>query len=465
MKYNKTLVLTAALAATTLSASAQALRSAYFSDSYLFRHKMNPALANDDGYFAMPILGNTSIDVGRNFGVSDFVKPGPGGKLVTSLHPSVSASDFLDGLDDKLKMQEAIDFTILDIGINAWEGYNYFSVGMHEMAGIQLPKDLLSFMKEMNPGKTYQFSDMHVGGRAWVDVAIGHSREIISGLRVGVKAKILLGLVYGDLNLNGAEATFGDQKWRMKLNGDLTAGMHGARFTTDADGNIDGIDDSEFGVAGKGWGIDLGVSYDMKRWVNGLKLSAALTDLGSINWTECATAYNAGQPFEFDGFQNVSVHDQDGANGRQGSLSQQWESISDDLEKMANFKEGKMQDVSESLAPTLTLGAEYEIPVYKKVSFGLLYTQRFSDFYDFNEVRLSCNYAPALFFDMAVSASTGTWGNSFGGVLNLHLSGLNLFVGTDYVYTGTVNKDYIPLDKSGINVQFGLNFPVGRSKK
>lgn len=464
MKYNKTWVLAAALAASTLSVSAQALRSAYFSDSYLFRHKMNPALANEDGYFAMPVLGNTSIDAGMNFGIGDFVKPGPGGKLVTSLHPSISASDFLDGLDDKLKMQQALDLTIFDIGFNAWHGYNYLSVGMHEMAGIQLPKDLFAFMKEMNPGKTYQFSDMHVGGRAWADVALGHSHEIISGLRIGVKAKVLIGVGYADVNLNGAEASFGEQKWRMKLNGNLTMGMAGARFETDENHNVDGIDDYEAGIAGMGWGLDLGASYDLKRWVDGLKVSLALTDLGSINWKDCATAYNAGKPFEFDGFHDVSVHDVANAQDRQGSLSQQWESISDDLEDMANFKVGEMKNASESLAPTLTLGVEYEIPTYKKVSFGVLYTQRFSDFYDFNEARLTCNYAPSRIFDMALSCSTGTWGNSLGGVLNLHVPGFNLFVGTDYVYAGKVNKDFIPLESSGLNVQFGLNFPMGRKK-
>lgn len=464
MKHINKLLLTAVLATTSLGASAQALRSAYFSDSYLFRHRMNPALANEDGYFAVPALGSINIDNGRNFGISDFIKPGPGNSLVTGLHPSISNSEFLDGLEDVQKMQFQADMTILSFGWNALGGYNTLEGGVHGIVNAHLPKGLFVFMKEMSPSKQYDFSDLHLQGRSWVDVSLGHSHPIGEYLRVGAKAKLLIGLGYGQMNIDKASANFGQDKWQMKLQGDITLGLNGTGFKSDKDGKIDGLGSYDTSIAGYGYGIDLGVSYDMQEIVDGLKLSAALIDLGSITWFDCATATNDGSTFTFDGFHNFDLHNEDvhQEGSHTGSLSNQWADIHDDLDDMMNFQKKPFMNLSETLAPTLTFGAEYEIPAYKKMSFGLLYTQRFSDAYDFIEARAVANYAPSRVFDMAISGAMNTWGASLGGVLNIHVPGLNIFVGTDYSYMGKVNKDMIPLNNGGLNIQFGLNIPFGR---
>lgn len=451
----------AMMAAMTMGTSAQALRSAYFSDSYIYRHNMNPALANDDGYVSFPLLGNMSLDLGMTFGVSDFIKKGPNGTLVTALHPSVSAPEFINDLPDELKMKESFDMTILSIGFNGLGGYNTLEFGVHEQVGMQLPKDMFVFMKEMQAGKKYEFSDLRMNARGWVDVAYGHSHAIGEALRIGAKVKLLVGVVNFDANLDGAEAYFGQDKWQMKLHGNITMGTPGgAMFETNKDGYVDGIGDFDIGsgIAGWGYSVDLGATYDMEEIVEGLKLSAAVTDLGSITWEDCAYAYNEGTPFEFGGFTNLAMHDNQGS----GSLNDQWDALSDDLDKMLNLRLGSRKDVTESLAATVTGGVEYEMPFYRNLSVGLLYTQRFDKMFGFQEGRAVLNFAPGKVFDMSVSGAMSNWGTSLGGVLNLHLAGLNLFVGSDYVYTGKVNSDMVPLEKSGLNLQVGLNLPFGR---
>ena len=67
-----------ALAAATfgmaaMTATAQeALRSAYFLPGYNFRHELNPALAPERGYVALPAIGGLNVGLNSNIGLSTF---------------------------------------------------------------------------------------------------------------------------------------------------------------------------------------------------------------------------------------------------------------------------------------------------------------------------------------------------------------------------------------------------------
>lgn len=50
---------------------AQGLRSAYFTDGYLYQHTLNPAMGNDRNYVALPALGNINAETHGNFGYED----------------------------------------------------------------------------------------------------------------------------------------------------------------------------------------------------------------------------------------------------------------------------------------------------------------------------------------------------------------------------------------------------------
>lgn len=80
----------AVVAMTALTASAQeALRSAYFLPGYNFRHELNPALAPERGYVAIPALGGLNIGLNSNIGLSTFLYPVGGGRLTTFMSPTV----------------------------------------------------------------------------------------------------------------------------------------------------------------------------------------------------------------------------------------------------------------------------------------------------------------------------------------------------------------------------------------
>lgn len=57
----KKIILVATLMLSVVTATAQSLNSAYFTDGYNFRHTMNPAYGNDQSYVSIPALGNINV--------------------------------------------------------------------------------------------------------------------------------------------------------------------------------------------------------------------------------------------------------------------------------------------------------------------------------------------------------------------------------------------------------------------
>lgn len=453
--------------AASMALNAQSLRTGYFSDSYIFRHQMNPALGNEDGYISFPVLGNTQLSLDANFGIKDFIYTKPDGGLTTFMNGDVvSNSEFEKKLNDKQSLRLNLDMTVLSIGFNGAGGYNTIDLGIHTRAGMDISRDLFRFMKNISDNH-YDLGDISGNAMAWGEVALGHSHAIGDYLRVGGKVKALFGVLYADADFSGTTADVNGSKWNINMNGELN--MAGAEFTADKNNQMTGIDDMT-GLNGFGMAFDLGATYDMSELVDGLKLSAAVTDLGWINW-DCSKAVANNKQFTFDGFNSLKMHSGQGTltNGESGytdgTIDEQWKRIEDDLENLTKFDvNGVTEKQKISLGATATFGVEYELPVYKKVSFGVLYTQRFSDQYGYNEMRGVVNYAPSRIFDLALSGCASSFGTSFGALANLHVSGFNLFAGFDRIYTGSVNKNMLPLECGGMNFSMGINFPVGIDK-
>ena len=81
----------------------QNLRTGYFLDGYIYKYKMNPAMAPERGFFALPVMGNIGLGVETNLGLSTFVYPTSQGGLTTFLSPRVSSEDFLKNIADNNK--------------------------------------------------------------------------------------------------------------------------------------------------------------------------------------------------------------------------------------------------------------------------------------------------------------------------------------------------------------------------
>lgn len=481
MKQLKLYIAAAAVAASTLVGTAQeANRSGYFLEGYNFRHNINPALAPERNYVSMPVLGNLGIGLNSNMGVSTFLYKMPGtDQLTTFMSPTVDANTFLGKLQKNNKITADINLTLLSVGFRGMGGYNTIGLSVRTDMGVNLPKDLFSFMKlgQTGPETNYSFSDLRVKARAFGEVALGHQRKITNELSAGMKVKFLVGVANADATIRQMDVTLGNKLWSVKAQGEMNiAAGDGLTVPTNYESgkdldkpdmydqiDYDGIDYDHFGVGGYGLAFDLGATYDMSRFVDGLTLSAALTDLGFIHWKNNVRALTPNTEWTFEGFQNIAL-DSSQPGYEDNKLGQQFDDMFDDLEDCANFRRvSQGGSNSTPLAATLTIGAEYKMPFYKRLSAGFLFTQRFSGPFSWTEGRFSANLKPVNWFDLAVNYAASTFGSSFGWIINFHPKGFNLFVGSDHTFF-KVTPQFVPVHNANAQINLGITFTFGARK-
>lgn len=466
--FYKTIIAGCLLTGSVAALQAQALHTGYFSDSYLYRHQLNPALSNSCSYVSIPVLGNVNLGFNSNIGVKNFIyekKDGSG--LTTFMNDEISAGAFVKDLNPTNTMKLNLDMTVFSLGLKLGGGYYTLDINEHVRTKMDLDKDLFRFMKEMSNNTHYDLGNTRATGMAWTEVALGHSRDVLDFVRIGAKVKLLLGNAYADANFDRTYAELDEEVWRMRMNADLAVAGGGKYKTKEGTTEVSGYEDFQPGINGKGFAVDLGASFTLPL-VEHLKISASLTDIGAIKW-DCEKAKSDGEEFTFEGFNNTKIHPDEGTidpeTGKSGytdgTMDEQWKRIEDDLEDMSKMYVQAPAKVRERLGATANLGVEFELPIYNKISFGALYSQRFSDKWNYAEGRIVANYAPSHAFDLALSACFGSNGGGFGALANLHVPGFNIFVGVDQFYLGSFNSNMIPLEDGGLSVNMGINVPLG----
>lgn len=225
----------------------------------------------------------------------------------------------------------------------------------------------------------------------------------------------------------------------------------------DANGRrrISGIDEFKPSLSGFGMAFDLGATYQV---MPDLMISAAITDLGFINWSNTYMASSAGS-WTFDGFKNpIYAGGEDTGNNK---IDDQLDALTDDLEDIFSVYEDGKKSQSHALAATINLGAEYTLPVYRNLRFGFLYTSRMAGKFAHHQAQLSTVVRPVKWFEAAWNMAGGTAGFTSGLVLDFRAKRFNFFIGTDRFF-GKVSKQFIPLNKANSSVSLGLSVPLGK---
>lgn len=473
----KTLVLATALTATAATGLAQDLNSAYFTDDYKYRHDINPAFGNDQGYTAIPILGNLNIKVQGNVGAGDvlFKNPRYGmpgeKKTVTFMHPSISYDEAMKGFSDRgLKVAGDIKLTIVSVGFKAFGGYNTIELNEKTMFGLSLPKDLMEFAKN-TVNDNYTFDDMAVRAYSYAELAFGHSRQIDDQWRVGAKVKALIGGARADVEVKDMHASLVGDTWLLegKAKGQLSlkgaelktkTEEYKARYVTGAGGaqvpqtyqKVDDLKVDGGGIGGFGLGLDLGAVYKLN---DDFTFSAAITDLGFISWSNNVVAETPGGQFTFDGFHDIAVRDAYATTGN--TFSDKGDEYGDQLADFLNLEsKGDQGGRTTALAATASLGAEYTLPAYDKLSFGLLAQQRFNGKFSCTEGRLSANWRPLRWLNGGINFAANSYSASMGWILNVHPKGYNFFIGMDHLL-GKHTKEFIPVSDANVSLALGMN--------
>ena len=459
MKNIKSFIAVAVLGVASTAATAQNLNSGYFNDGYLYRHDLNPAFGNDQKYIAFPALGNLNLGIRSNLGVNKILY-NVDGRTALFLHPKVDTGEFLSGIHDKNKIGENLKLQVFGAGFSAFGGYNTVEINARQNLGVNLPGSLLRMAKEGLENKIYDISDFSAHADAYAELAFGHSHQIDDKLRVGAKAKILLGIGNIDANFNKASLTLGGNEWSGVTNAEIQTSLKSMAYKTEVtergpEGDktphkyVNDIDIDSWGIAGFGLGFDLGAEYKLdQNW----SFSAALLDLGFIGYSNNYVAStNGDQWVHTDKFLFSFDDDNDHSFEREGDRF--LANLSELYELQDNGNTGGR---TKALAATMNLGVQYTPDFYDKLTFGLMNSTRMGK-YGWTEFRLSANVSPVKAFSASATLAAGTFGASFGWLLNAHPTGFNFFLGMDHTL-GSLAKQGVPLSGKA-DLHMGINIP------
>lgn len=482
----KIFFLTAAFVFGSVAGSAQnALKSGYFMDNYNYRHQMNPAFASTRSYFSIPTIGNLNIGTQSNLGISTFLYP-VNGQLTTFMNKSVSTEEFLGNIKNNNRFQLGMSIPVFTVG--AWGklgGFTTVELNVKLNAGINLPYGLFNFMKNAASQQHHEISGLSLRGTGYLELAIGHAHKITDNLNIGAKVKFLAGAANANANIDKMAVDLREEQWSINASGSAkylvpalnipTKGETGtAENMSDRDlldfKNIsfetDDLVKSIFSGIGYGLAFDLGATYSFNSGIlEGLNISAAVLDLGFISWGKMNTAVTDSDPWIFDGFEDLSLE-----SGQDNSLSSQMENLKEDFSGLIRLKKaGKEKGDADMLACTINVGAEYEMPFYRKLSVGILSTTRIYGKHSSSEGHFAVNIEPAEWFGFSTNYGISTFGSSWGALLNFSFPGFGLFLGTDCIpmhFTPTIADLGIgvPYKKMNLNFNFGLNFNLSRTR-
>ena len=415
--------------------------------------------------------------------------------------------DFMNRLKDNNKLNVNFSTEILSAGWYKGKNFWSFNIGLRTDIGANLTKNMFTFLNEMETveenwrNSNYDISGQQLNINAYTEIGLGLSRQINSRLTVGARVKALLGIGNMELKLNRvamsanlpsdqqinqwssesywnsmtpSQAAQAAQELKDKFNNyhaNLTVGAElkssfkglelqeeeGKDYVTDFD-----FDSGKLGIAGYGFGIDLGASYKI---LDNLTVSASVLDLGFISWSKSSTKIASANPDPIDikGSTYANMVDPNNPNTVMNAVNQLQNDAQGYMDRVTNgdvldydMLQLEVSDAKESrksrLASILVLGAEYGF-FNNKLAVGVLSTTRFVQPDALTELTFSANYRPKSWFNVALSYSAiQSAGKSFG--LGLKLG--PLFVGTDYMFLGK--------NSNSVNGFVGVSIPLGGRK-
>lgn len=319
LSFMKLIGMTFIMTIITLPANAQFLRTSYFMEGTHYRQQLNPALTPTKGFINLPVIGAVNATVGStSLGYQDIIDIiDDGGDFYTK-------PDFMNRLKDNNTLNVNFSTEILSAGWYKGKNFWSFNIGLRTDIGANLTKSMFTFLNQMETiednwrNSNYDISGQQLNINAYTEIGLGLSRQINSRLTVGARVKALLGIGNMELKLNRIAMSANlptdqqinewsnDSYWSGSLgeietkakdlkakfdnyHANLTVGAElkssfkglelkeeeGKDYVTDFD-----FDSGNLGIAGYGFGIDLGASYKI---LDNLTVSASILDLGFIS--------------------------------------------------------------------------------------------------------------------------------------------------------------------------------------
>lgn len=293
---------------------AQVSTSAYPIDIAVSQNNANPAfIAPYFGYFALPVLGGTNVQLNSNFlSYSSLISRDSDDSLRFTPH------NFIAGLSTKNQIGLQVNSDLLRLGFSLKGHFFHVGASFHQYTTLRLTKNTLSFLA-LGPGANVGNNDLSGNGgvfNSYFSLYAGWAKELNEQWQVGARLKYIGGLYNFTSDYFNMQWDIYDQDednpdrvpymYAFKVNGQFRT-----NFPLDTGGKIGSLGFSPF--QNNGVGVDLGLSYTIsKEW----SVNASVLDLGSILWKdEGASRWaskNKDGVFEFKGLGNTNLLGQSG---------------------------------------------------------------------------------------------------------------------------------------------------------
>jgi len=410
-------------------------------------HQLNPAFRTDYGImFGFPVISSTHLSFnGDQLSFNNMFSTNDAGNYELNFDKIASS------LKDQNYLSLNSDVQLLFFGLNIDK--NFFSLAINErVSSLFTYSGDIATLAIMGNGsdaifnKDIALDKLVIKQNAYHEIALGYAREFGNKLTLGLRVKYLMGIAASESEaINGVARTTADEIY---INHSGFSAFTGGEAFFDNDNDM--IELLRNTLPGKnkntGWGFDFGANYQVN---NRLSVSAAINDLGYINWKSDTKEYRFNPvDYSFEGFEILQVIDSDDDT----------DVFQDELDKLEGlFTPDEYEDVSfrSTLTASANIGVNYEF--YKNNHVGMQAYGRMVEGIVQPEFAAYYNFKPARIFNGVVNMGMRNGQISMLGIgASIDIGGLQIY-GTTESLTNLIK----PSDAALIDARVGINFVVG----
>lgn len=328
---------------------------------------LNPAnTSNYNVNIAAPIPGLSGIyfNFGNTLFTPNILFKEEGGSYV------FQEEDFVKSLSKRAFVTTALDIDLISFSFRVKNMFFGLNVTERVNSRFSIPKNLMLLSLEGNAGfekEDYSFADGEID-LSGLGVDMNHFREygvlfkyeINEKLAVATRIKYLYGMENITTKKSTAYLHTDPVSYDLTTGGELqirSSGVYGYMDTLDGDNMSNGVSKYLFGLKNHGFGMDLGVNYQL---TDDLNLSASMKDFGFIRWkSDVANLDMEDSKFVFEGL-NMNPLLASPDSMRSDEFQKQTDSLADRLEEEFNLQDND-QAYTSFLTTRLYFGAAYRL--------------------------------------------------------------------------------------------------------
>ncbi|MBP5504799.1 MAG: hypothetical protein J6X89_01700 [Bacteroidales bacterium] len=447
----KKIIMFAALALIALSMHAQSFQQALFLDGYRLGYRYNPALQNESGFLS---VGQFANQTRNNFGAASFLYPRDG-EVVTALHSSVTADEFLGSLQDDNRFTSNIDYSLFSFGWKKDKAYHTIEANIRAAYGASIPKEIFAIAKLGTGDGAYDVSGMNVWGNVMAELAYGFSYKFSDIISVGARAKLLVGIESLNYNVTKFDMTCSEDAYQADIEANLDFTSRWKKVRTNDDGYMNFLDLSSKDrwklPSGAGLAVDLGVTVTP---LEGLTLSASMLDLGGMLWYYGNCGKSQGTT-TFTGIQSLTMEEL-----QEGKIMDKFSDVKDSFLNSLKLKALDDKTVLEGIPFNINLGAKYEMPFYRALAIGSTANYISGRSMTYREVRGVLAWNPCACFGITGNYGTGTHGQVWSCALSAAVCKFHMTAAYSNGFGGTIPYSSTPLQPNNKMLTVGLTYDL-----